>query len=181
MKTITIKSNGIGRYDDISPFLVTDKKLDIKVELPNLSGEFYLIAQNNGKTYKKYLPGNRQVSLEELTAGELQIKIVHYLKGVRIVSYEVEPLMLIEADATIEGTPEIAQLQSDATALKTSITDLQKSVTQMEANIFALIRFAFKDYSENVYLSGGSLDDFIKEYGFILSNEQINVIKGEEK
>ena len=50
MRLIKLKSNGLGRYDDVSPFLVTDNKLEIKVELPGFNGEFYLITENNGKT-----------------------------------------------------------------------------------------------------------------------------------
>lgn len=40
MRTITIKSKGLGRYDDVSPFLVESETLELKILLPNLNGEF---------------------------------------------------------------------------------------------------------------------------------------------
>ena len=41
MKTIKLKCTGVGRYDDVSPFIITDNKLSLHIELPTLNGEFY--------------------------------------------------------------------------------------------------------------------------------------------
>lgn len=176
MKTINLKSNGIGWYTDVSPFIIADNKLEIKVGLPNLNGEFFLVAENNGKAFKKTLSRIEPVILEELTAGELQTEVQHYLKGELIKTYQVEPLILKEVNGSLSGTPELVNLQAQITALSNSVEDLE---AKLNKKLNALIRFAYKDYQNNVYLSGGSFGDFIKEFGFELSEEEIKLIKGE--
>ncbi len=39
MKTVKLKSNGLGRYDDVSPFMVTDNKLEILSGIEKWRGE----------------------------------------------------------------------------------------------------------------------------------------------
>lgn len=175
MKTINLKSNGIGRYTDVSPFIIADNKLEIKVGLPNLHGEFFLVAENNGKAFKKTLSRLEPVILEGLTAGELQTEVQHYLKGELIKTYQIEPLILKEVNGSLSATPEIISLQAQITALNNTFADLEEELSK---KLNALIRFAYKDYQNNVYLSGGSFGDFIKEFGFELSDEEIKSIKG---
>lgn len=55
MKTITLKYNGLGRYDDVSPFIITDNSLKLKIVLPEQSGEYYLITENNGNKEQRLL------------------------------------------------------------------------------------------------------------------------------
>ncbi len=175
MKTINLKSNGIGRYDDVSPFIIADNKLEIKVGLPNLHGEFFLVAENNGKAFKKTLSRLEPVILEGLTAGELQTEVQHCLKGELIKTYKIEPLILKEVNGSLSGTPELVDLQAQITALNNTVADLESKLSK---KLNALIRFAYKDYQNNVYLSGGSFGDFIKEFGFELTDEEIKSIKG---
>lgn len=175
MKTINLKSNSLGRYADVSPFVIADNKLKLKVELPNINGEFFLVAENNGKTFKKSLSRIEPVILEELTAGDLQTEVQHYLKGELIKIYKVEPLILKEVNGSLSGTPEIVDLQAQIIALSKTVADLGEKLSK---RLYALMRFAYKDYKDNVYLSGGSIEDFIKEFGFELSEEEIKLIKG---
>lgn len=183
MRTIELKTNGTGRYGDVSPCMVTDNCLELKVELPNVNGEFYMIAENNGKAYKKLLPRDGALTLDGLVAGELNAEVKHYLKGVLIKVYKIEPLLLKEADGTLSATPEIAVLKAEISALKKSFAeyrqDTERRISRTERNVAALVRFAFKDYNDNVYLGGGTEEDFIKEFGF--TEEQIVNLKGEEK
>ena len=53
MTTIKLKSNGIGRYNDVSPVIITDRKLNLKIALPPVNGDFYFVAENNGTTQKR--------------------------------------------------------------------------------------------------------------------------------
>ncbi len=34
MKTIILKSNGVGRYIDVSPYLIVNESIEIEVKLP---------------------------------------------------------------------------------------------------------------------------------------------------
>ncbi|MDE7329967.1 MAG: hypothetical protein K2N30_02565 [Clostridia bacterium] len=196
MKTILLKTNSIGRYDDVSPFIVTDNQLEIKAVLPNFNGEFYLVAENNGKTYKKLLLREGNIFLDELTAGELNAEVKHYLKGEHIKSYKIEPLLLKEVDGRLFAVPEIIGLKDEISNLKAEIAELQEKLSALNKsfteyknnaelreiraneNVLALIRFAFKDYKDNVYLGGGSIEEFISEFGFDLWGNEVNEITG---
>lgn len=195
MKKIKLKSNGLGRYDDVSPFMVTDNKLELKIELPNFNGEFYLVAENNGKFFKKLLLPGERVMLDKLTAGELQAEVKHYFKGELIKTYKVEPLILKEVEGSLSGTPEITALRVSIAELANSFDKYKEGAgkcfeeykkaseereAKLEKNLLALMRFAIKDYENNVYLDGGSVEKFICEFGLELTEEEINSIKGEE-
>ena len=132
-------------------------------------------AENNGKAFKKTLSRLEPVILEGLTAGELQTEVQHYLKGELIKTYQIEPLILKEVNGSLSATPEIISLQAQITALNNTFADLEEELSK---KLNALIRFAYKDYQNNVYLSGGSFGDFIKEFGFELTDEEIKSIKG---
>ncbi len=182
MRTIILKPSGVGRYGDVSPFMITDNSLELKVELPNVNGEFYFIAENNGKQYKKLLPRDGAATLDRLVAGELNAEVKHYLKGELIKVYKIEPLLLKEVDGTLSAMPEIAALKAEISALDKSFREYKQAADLRELrvknNVTALIKFAFKDYTDNVYLGGGTEEDFIKEFGF--TEEQIVNLKGEE-
>ena len=184
MRTIILKPSGVGRYDDVSPFIITDNRLELKVELPYFNGEFYLVAENNGKTFKMLLPRHGVISLNELTAGELNAEVKHYLKGELIKVYKIEPLLLKEVDGTLSAMPEIAALKAELSECDKSFREYKQAADLRELrvknNVTALIKFAFKDYTENVYLGGGSIENFIKEFGFDLSEEEIKEIIGDE-
>lgn len=192
MKTIKLKSNGTGRYDDVSPFLVTDNRLEMKVELPGYNGEFYLITENNGRPEKRLLPRDGTVTLENLTAGELNVAVKHYLKGALIREYKVEPLLLKEADGNLSALPELAALKSALAELVQEYAALseelskykEKAAAQIERlnkNVSALIRFAYKDYNTNVFLGGGTADEFVNGFGFALGEEEIKSLNGGNK
>lgn len=188
MKTIKLDPYGIGRYDDVSSFIIADKGLKIKVELPQVNGEFYVVAKNNGKVFKQQLVRDRETELDGLTAGELICEVKHYIKGELIKVYKIEPLLLKQLDVTLSAMPEIEALCQAITSLEeiqaSTINELKtqnKRVTELENSINALIRFAYKDYKNNVYLNGGSIKDFINEFEFELSDEKINLIIGENK
>lgn len=185
MRTIKLFSYGIGRYDDVSPFIIADNIIELKIELPNINGEFYLIAQNNGKTVKKPLSKYEPIKIEELTAGELKAEVKHYLKGILIKTYKIEPLLLKEVDGSISAIPEIKELKNQIKTLSESYESLKKEqsvfVEKIRLNIYALIRFAFTDYKNNVYLSGKGFNDFLKEFGFNLTNDEISFFNKEQE
>lgn len=196
MKTIKLKSNGLGRYVDVSPFTMSGGRLEMIIVLPEFNGEFFFIAENNKKSYKQVIPESGIITLDGLTAGELAAEIKHYVKGSLIKTYKVEPLVLCEADGNLTGTPEITLLKAEIdelraknceiskmlaekeTALNDALNRINEKQIAMQDNICALIRFAYKDYVNNVYLDGGNAEEFVKEFGFGIKKEQINAILG---
>lgn len=195
MKIIKLKSNGTGRYDDVSPFIVTDNKLELQIELPSFNGEFYLVYEINGKTDRRLLFRSGQIVLDNLSAGEFKAAVKHYLKGELIKTYMVEPLLLKDVDGTLSALPEIEELHRHISAVERGFNEYKESalkrereqetrlndvLQELQRNQIALIRFAFKDYESNVYLNGGTAEQFVAEFGFNLTDEQLKIIKGEE-
>lgn len=196
MKTIKLKSTGIGRYDEVSPFIITDNKLSLHIELPALNGEFYFLAANNGLNVKKRLADDGKLVLDGLTAGELLAEVRHYLKGELIKTYKVEPLILKEVEGKLSAEPEIIAVCSEIEglkeifdedkaraaereeSLKAAIKELEEQVKLLQGNVTSLLRFACDDYLHNVYLGGGSVEQFIEEYGLKLTEEQKETLKG---
>ena len=187
MKTIRLHISGIGRYDDVSPFIVTDNKLELKIELPNLNGEFYLVTDVNGTKNKLRLPSDGVITLDGLSAGELQAEVKHYLKGGLIKKYRVESRIRIEVDGALSGIPEITALNAEISELKDELDKANQSLSEQSAElaglkkwveaqktilkeqedkINALIKFAYTDYNASVYLKGGDETAFAEEFGF---------------
>lgn len=203
MKTIKLYNNGTGRYDDVSPFNVTDNQLRLTVELPPFNGEFYLVAENNGKIHKSLIPREGEISLENLSAGELNAEVKHYLKGALIKVYKVEPLFLKEVDGTLSAMPEIATLNLKIAELEQEIAELKQAFGEYKKTVAEsfesannainelekkdgefletqnkLISFAYEDFKDNVYLGGGTAEEFAEKFGF--DNETIILLKGEK-
>lgn len=192
MRNITLNQSGISRYDDSSPYVVTDNILEIKVDYPNQTGDFYLVTQNNDRTDIRHLSHNGITILKDLTAGELKAIVKHYKKGILIKTYKIEPLLLIEADDTLIGTPEIAALTKKYEMLRSAFDEYKKTVetrekmrqnteARTENLLLSLAKFAWTDYGENVYLNGGSWEQFATTFGFKnLTEQQIKFIKGDD-
>jgi DNA polymerase elongation subunit (family B) len=169
--------NDVGRYDDASPFLITDNQLVLKVNLPQQHGDFYLVYENNGVTERRRLSANESVKLDNLVKGEFNADLKHYLNGVLIKSYKIEPLTLIEEDSTLTGLPEIEALKntdSDLAALikaqEQRLTDIKYSLKELTAQIVKhnefiaeLYKFALEDITNNPFLSVDA-DEFKKKF-----------------
>lgn len=116
----------------------------------------------------------------------MQTEVKHYLKGVLIKKYRIEPLMLIEVDGDLTGAPEIAALNARISALEKELAETNESVFRLndglaeakesisaqqllseesDRKINALINFAYTAYNASVYLNGGDKAAFAEEFG----------------
>ena len=203
MKTIQLKQHGIGRYSDVSPFPLGDLEVEI-VGIPACGGDFRFVAQCNGVKCAEYTVSATQnlvkISRDKLSAGRFSCFVSHYNKGMEVKRYLVEDLLISELNGGIIADPDIAQLRREFEALKKQGEELHKAfnierISREEAEreakdaiayaqeiALSLVRFAYEDYRENVYLHGGTFEEFLLAYGFDLSKipeEKIKEIKGE--
>ena len=194
MKVINLKPNGVGRYDDVSPFIVAAQTLDLKIMLPAVNGEFYLITEINGNKVKKLVQSDGVINLDGLSAGELRAEVKHFLKGELIKTYKIEPLLLKDVDGKFSAEPEVLALRREFGGLKeTFIADrkaaeeraksfelkaaeYEAEVKRMQSTIHALMLFAYADYCKNVYLGGESAEGFCKEFGFELTADEKKIL-----
>lgn len=195
MRSITIKSDRVGRYDDVSPFLVEREDLELKIELPEKSGEFYFTFELNGKIGKPiYIPRGGTIVVGELSAGELRAEVKHYLRGTLLEVYKVEPLLLKAVERGLSATPEIALL-TDKIALLTGKTEelkketeeLKESLTEERENarkavrelVLSFLSYAYAEYVFDVQLNARSLsaEEFARALGYELSKEELEEIK----
>lgn len=197
MRSIKLKSNGLGRYDDVSPFLVTDKKLGLKIELPNFCGEFYFVAELNNTTIRKLIPADGRVTLDDLSAGELTAEVKHYMRGELIKTYKVEPLLLKEVDGAVSAIPEIELLTGEIALLTRETNALRERTEALEKQreedndaiecavgglVYALLAYSYAEYENDVQLNarGLSIEELAEVLGLStkgLSEEEIEEIK----
>lgn len=198
MRTITIKSNRLGRYDDVSPFLVERGTLELKINLPNRNGEFFLVTELNGKNGgAKQIPRGGTVTLTGLEAGELHAEVKHYLHGELIETYKVEPLLLKAVDTNLSATPEIAFLTEEKEKLKNETEELAKRLDSAEKNLelilhcqhlrdVAFLAYAWAEYQNDLQLNAKSLtlEAFAETLGFSLTaftEEEIEEIQNQKE
>lgn len=188
MRSITIKSDRVGRYDDVSPFLVERGDLELKIELPEKSGEFYFAFELNGKIGKPiYIPRGGTIVVGELSAGELRAEVKHYLRGTLLEVYKVEPLLLKAVESGLSATPEIALLTDEVEALKKETEELTKSLTEERESarkavrelVLSFLSYAYAEYVFDVQLNARSLsaEEFARALGYELSKEELEEIK----
>ena len=188
MRSITIKSDRVGRYDDVSPFLVEREGLELKIELPEKSGEFYFTFELNGKIGKPiYIPRGGTIVVGELSAGELRAEVKHYLRGTLLEVYKVEPLLLKAVERGLSVTPEIAFLTGEVEALKKETEELKESLTEERENarkavrelVLSFLSYAYAEYIFDVQLNARSLsaEEFARALGYELSKEELEEIK----
>ena len=190
MKTIQLKQRGIGRYSDVSPFPLGDLEIEI-VGIPNISAEFRYVAKcNDIKVAELTVSAAKSrvtISQDKLTA------VQQYNKGVMTKIFLIEELLITEVNGTLAADPEIEQMRRKIAALAESFEEEKKArktaETEMkEAQKYAhevaagLLKFAYEDYRENVYLSGGTFEEFLNAYGIEtkgFTEEEIKNMKGE--
>ena len=194
MRSITIKSDRVGRYDDVSPFLV-ERDLELKIERPEKSGEFYFTFELNGKIGKPiYIPRGGTIVVGELSAGELRAEVKHYLRGTLLEVYKVEPLLLKAVERGLSATPEIALMTDEIAFLTGEIEELKKetealtnSLTEERENarkavrelVLSFLSYAYAEYVFDVQLNARSLsaEEFARALGYELSKEELEEIK----
>lgn len=171
MRKIKLKSNGLGRYDDVSPFLIESGALALEIDLPNKSGEFYLVSELNGKEKVQRIIRGSSVTLSDLETGELKAAVKHYLRGELIEVFKIEPLLLRAVEKDLSAMPEFALLTGELVALKERTETLEKRLTQAEecaeradkrleelqTKLDRIMDYAYLSYCENVRLNANDL------------------------
>lgn len=177
MKTIQLKSGRLGRYDDVSPFLVESGALELKIELPKQSGEFFLVSELNGKSLGTipFLRGCTEV-LHLSEAGELHAEVKQYLRGELVETYKVEPLLLKAVDKSLSAMPEIAALREECDELRKGTNELKKELQhhkeeverRLSKLVTAFLSFAYAEYQSDVQLNakGLSAEEFAEALGY---------------
>ena len=167
----------------------------MKISLPAVNGEFYLVAEINGNKIKRFIPCDGEMYIDGLSAGELRAEVKHYLKSELVKGYKVEPLILKEVDGKLLAEPEIIAMCREIGELKKTIAAERKAVAELKesyksnieehgeqmkklrTNLFALTAFAYSDYRKNVYLGGENIEGFCKEFGFELTDEEKKILE----
>lgn len=198
MRSITIKSDRVGRYDDVSPFLV-ERDLELKIELPEKSGEFYFTFELNGKIGKPiYIPRGGTIVVGELSAGELRAEVKHYLRGTLLEVYKVEPLLLKAVERGLSATPEIAFLTDRIAFLAGKTEDFEKETEELKESlseerenarkavrelVLSFLSYAYAEYVFDVQLNARSLsaEEFARVLGYELSKEELEEIKNKKE
>lgn len=141
MKTIQLKSRGIGQYLDGLPFPVGVLELQI-LGIPAYSGEFRFVAECNGVKVcsQAVTPESNIVHLaqEQLSAGRFSCAVWHYVGGEAVKKYPVEDLIITDLSGGLEADPELAQMirrVAELEALTASQAAEISALRQVDADI----------------------------------------------
>lgn len=181
MRKVTLQSNILGRYDDVSPFLMEREELEISFTLPKQSGEFYFLPIMNEIAGKAiYIPRGGTVSVKISETGEFKGEVKHYLRGELIEVYHVESLIVKSVDAGFTATPEITVLRAENESLRKEIQELNKSVQEMftatkereKKRDIAFLSYAYAEYLNDIQLNSKNLNfnDFLRILGYSMTN-----------
>lgn len=134
MKTIQLKSRGIGQYGDVLPFPVGELELQI-LGIPAYDGEFRFVAECNGAKVcsQAVTPESNIVHIaqEQLSAGRFSCAVWHYIGGEAVKKYPVEDLIITDLSGSLEADPALAQLTR-------RVAELEALTASQAADISAL-------------------------------------------
>lgn len=141
MKTIQLKSRGIGQYGDGLPFPVGELELQI-LGIPAYDGEFRFVAECNGEKVCSQAVTTESntvhIAQEQLSAGRFSCAVWHYIGGEAVKKYPVEDLIITDLSGSLEADPDLAQLTRRVAELE-AITASQaaeiSALRQVDADI----------------------------------------------
>ena len=150
---VYLKYHGIGRFAEPA-FSIADNPLELDFEgIKGLSGEFILLYRINSQTEKKIAlrACKTTIPIEELKAGQLDGKVIHCARGVKVSEYDIEPLVLKDIDGkffahgmltdienTVAGLVKTTRAQSEEiNELKTALAEEIKAKEEVLAKMKA--------------------------------------------
>lgn len=135
MKIIRFKENGVGRYEDVSPFPIGDLELQLD-GIPNYNGDFRFVASCNGVRCAEstLAAGQNLVTLprEVLTAGRFSVRITHYIDGEAVRIFKAEDLLITALEVDFTADPEISQMQREIDALTAENVAVKERISALE-------------------------------------------------
>ena len=136
MKTIKLNNyHGIGRYDDVSPFII-DEDLRIKIDgLSVTNGEYHIIAKCNGRQTSQRIEGVATIPKSFLSAGELYISVALYIKGNKVKEFACEPLTLKEVEGEMLAEPMIEALKAEIATLNQELATTKENQATAISNL----------------------------------------------
>lgn len=145
MKQITLKKGGLARWNDSSPFILTEDFCCRVDGMTAVNGNYYAVVENAGKKYKFTLTdGTFTINKDLLAVGTLNVSVLYYLKGALQTEYIAEPLVIKDVDGTLSAEPVITDLQRQINKLTAEMTEyrtrVQKEMQELANIIFELKR-----------------------------------------
>lgn len=147
-KTITIKPGRMGRYDDVSPFIIAE---ELRLEFDGLiaaNGDYCVEVKLNAKERSFKLNSEKAVTLEQdfFEAGELNVSVLYYLRGEKLAEYVIEPLAVKETTTDLSAVPVISALTAqlelfgkESEELKQTLTEENKRLQDEISGLAALV------------------------------------------
>ena len=179
MRTVTIKSGQMGRFDDDSPFLIDSGELELKFILPpQTAGEYYLVWEMDGEPKGKpvQLPKSGEVAIPCASVGRLEMCVKYYIRGAFVTEYPVEPLIIRAVHNSVTATPELVELRNRIADLETERESREKAYGELvetvsvalHARDVSFLAFAWADYLYNVQMNakGLTLEEFLGALGY---------------
>lgn len=131
---VYLKYHGIGRFAEPA-FSIADNALELDFEgIKGLSGEFIFIYRINSQAEKKVTlkACKTAIPIEELKAGQLDGKVIHCVRGVKVSEYDIEPLILKDIEGQFYAHGLLTDLQNTAASLTKTVRIQTEKIESLE-------------------------------------------------
>lgn len=131
---VYLKYHGIGRFAEPA-FSIADNALELDFEgVKGLSGEFIFIYRINSQAEKKVTlkACKTAIPIEELKAGQLDGKVIHCVRGVKVSEYDVEPLILKDIEGQFYAHGLLTDLQNTVASLIKTVRIQEEKIEKLE-------------------------------------------------
>lgn len=131
---VYLKYHGIGRFAEPA-FSIADHALELDFEgIKGLSGEFILLYRINSQAEKKVTlkACKTAIPIEELKAGQLDGKVIHCVRGVKVSEYDVEPLILKDIEGQFYAHGLLTDLQNTVASLTKTVRIQEEKIEKLE-------------------------------------------------
>ena len=193
-RVINLKNYGVGRYDDVSPFMITEDLELSFVGMNAVNGEYIAVVDCNGETLQEKTEGSLKIPKDFLSEGQLNVTILYYLRGNKLSEWKVEPLLLQNALLGLSAEPDIEiikkklysaeekfenfskrideSLKSSDKNIKSNTEILKRLTETLKANKKATLKYLYRHYTQDLRDSDLDLplEKFSHTLGFDISD-----------
>lgn len=165
MRTLTLTRGDIAVWSDTTPFVLPEDFDFEVIGMTTINGEYIVTAKQNDEIRQAKVTGIIKIPSSFLHAGELEISVAFYLKGVKVTEWIADPITIVEESGEVSAMPAITALRAEVQALADKLTaaeeELEQTKQAAESQITALtaeLRETEKELSRRMDLIEGGYD-----------------------
>lgn len=128
MRTLTLKRGDIAVWSDTTPFVLPEDFDFEIIGMTTINGEYIVTAKQSDEIRRAKVTGTIKIPSSFLHAGELEISVALYLKGVKVTEWIADPITIVEESGEVSAMPAITALRAEVQALADKLTSVEEEL-----------------------------------------------------